>query len=51
MEFKIIEKEKSEYTILLEGKFFRHCQTYSELENTINFLIKSKFKKNAECFI
>ncbi len=51
MQFEIIENDSTEYTIVLEGGFFRHCKTYSELATTIGFLVKSKFKNNAEGFV
>lgn len=51
MQLEIIENEKLGYTIVLEGMFFRYCKTYSELESTINSLVKSKYNKNLDGFI
>ncbi|MBU1129015.1 MAG: hypothetical protein KJ949_00085 [Nanoarchaeota archaeon] len=51
MKIEVLKNDFEEYTILLDGGFFRHCKTYSELATTIGFLVKSKFRNNAEGFI
>ena len=51
MRLEVFESNPSGYDLLLEGKFFRHCRTYSELATAIGSLIKSKFKGNIEGFI
>lgn len=45
MDIEIIELG-NEYTIVLEGVFFRHCKTYSELSQTMGGLVKSKFLRD-----
>ena len=51
MKLEVVKNNSEEYTVLLEGEFFRHCRTYPELATTMGYLVKSKFRNNAEGFI
>ena len=51
MRLEVIENGNNDFIVTLEGEFFRHCKTYSELDTTINSLIRSKYLPNAEGMI
>jgi len=51
MNIGIVENGNSDFIVTLEGEFFRHCKTYSELATTIGSLVKSRYKGDLEGFI
>jgi len=48
LNIKIKEEKNQRYSIFIDGVYFRSCWGLSDLEQFINSIIKSKFRKEYE---